>query len=647
MAPPSKTVPHPGRALAALGALIVIMLLTLVGGNLFSPGQWHKDFRIGLGLDLSSGTQLSMKATTFTGATPTSGEMQEAISIILARVNGSGNTGAEVQTEGSDILNVSVPGKSVQQTANLVSATALLDFRATLLYEPYSATLAPSSTASASPSTSPTSAASPSASPSHSATASPSATPGATATASTAAQIIPAASASPGASGTASPHSSASPHPSTSGTATTSGTAATSASASPSASPTPSSTTTQFGDPSLVNPSTLALFNKLVCKPGDSTQWKTQVGYTNAEAYDNPNAQIVSCDNSGNKYALDVAKVQGTQIGSAIAELSTTSNQWEVLLTLKTGGASAYGTLTSNLYSKYYSLAQTNENDFWLDTIGIVLDGNVVTAPEVLGPIPGGNAQITGNFTQATATNLQNVLKYGSLPLNFKILSENSVSASLGRAQLDGGLIAAAIGLALVVAYSFLYYRGLGIVSVSSLVIAGTVALLSVMLLTRYQSFTLELAGIAGLIVAIGITADSFVVFFERLRDEVREGKQLRPAVEAGWKRARRTILVSDTVSFLAALLLYYFSIGEVKGFAYTLGLTTIIDIVVVFLFTKPMVTLLARTSFFGNGHPLSGLDPARLGARAPWRSSVRRDPVRRRPDAASRSTSSRNTGEE
>ena len=221
-----------------------------------------------------------------------------------------------------------------------------------------------------------------------------------------------------------------------------------------------------------------------------------------------------------------------------------------------------------------------------------------------------------------------------------------SVSPQLGRAQLDGGLIAAAIGLGLVVIYSFLYYRGLGLVSVSSLVIAGGLAMLSVVLLSKYQNFTLELSGIAGLIVAIGITADSFVVFFERLRDEVREGKQLRPAVEAGWKRARRTILVSDTVSFIAALLLYYFSIGEVKGFAYTLGLTTLIDIVVVFLFTKPMVTLLARTRFYGNGAPLSGLDPARLGARAPWRSSVTRNQVRRRPAAAPRNPASRNTGE-
>ncbi len=638
MAPPTKTVPHPGRALTVLVALIVIMLLSLLGGNLFSPGQWHKDFRIGLGLDLSGGTELSMKATTLSGGLPTNGDMQEAITIILARVNGTGNTGAEVQTEGANILNVSVPGKTVQQTANLVSETALLMFRQTLLFQQYTGTTT-SASASASPSAS--ASATPSASASSSATASPSsqpsATPGATATASTSAKIVQ-ASASPTASGTSSPTASAS--------------ASTSASASPSASPSPSATSsassTALGDPSLVQPKVLALFNKLNCKPNDATQWKTQVGYTTAEAYDNPNAQVVGCDSSGDKYALDVAKIQGTQVSNAIAELSTTSNEWVVELTLKSGGASAYGTLTSDLYNKYYTAGGDNSatSDFWLDTIAIDLDGNVVTAPEIISPIPGGTSQITGNFTQATATQLQNVLKYGSLPLNFKILSENSVSAILGRAQLDGGLIAAAIGLALVVIYSFLYYRGLGVVSVSSLIIAGTLAMLAVMLLTKYQSFTLDLAGIAGLIVAIGITADSFVVFFERLRDEVREGKALRPAVEAGWKRARRTILVSDTVSFLAALLLYYFSIGEVKGFAYTLGLTTIIDVVVVFLFTKPMVTLLARTSFYGNGHPMSGLDPARLGARAPWRSSVRREPARRRPDGGTRSPSSRNTGE-
>ncbi|HEV2259320.1 MAG TPA: protein translocase subunit SecD [Streptosporangiaceae bacterium] len=631
MAAPTKTVPHPGRALAALIALIVIMLLALAGGDLFSPSQWHKDFRVGLGLDLSSGTVLSMKATTLTGGIPSASDLNEAKTIILSRVNASGNTGAQVQTQGNDILNVSVPGKTSQQTEQLVSETALLNFRQTLLYQPYSATPSTPAT-SASPSAS--ASASPSATASSTARATPSPSTSATSTASTSAKIVPAASPSATASGTSSAKASAS--------------ASASPSASASASPSATATTpTYFGDASLVNKQTLALFNKVTCKPGDTTQWKKEAGYTKPQDYDATNAQIVSCDSSGGKYALDVSKVPGTQIATATAELSTTSNQWEVLVTLKSGGATAFGNLTAEQASKYYTSASTNENDFWLDTIAVVLDGNVTTAPETNGAIPGGTFQVTGNFTQADATQLANVLTYGSLPLNFDILTADTVSASLGRAQLDGGLIAAAIGLGLVVIYSFLYYRGLGLVSVFSLVIAGTLALLAVMLLSKYQNFALELAGIAGLIVAIGITADSFVVFFERLRDEVREGKALRPAVEAGWKRARRTILVSDTVSFIAAVLLYYFSIGEVKGFAYTLGLTTVIDIVVVFLFTHPMVTILARTRFYGDGHPLSGLDPTRLGARTPWRSSVRRNQAsRRRPDAAPRSTASRNTGE-
>ena len=399
------------------------------------------------------------------------------------------------------------------------------------------------------------------------------------------------------------------------------------------------------GDSSLVKPDVLAKFNKLVCKPGESdTVWKAQVGYTQSSDWDNPDMQTVSCDANGGKYALDVAKVLGEDVTGATAELSTTSNQWQVVLTFNNAGTSDFGALTTTQYDKYYSGAQSgNQNDVVLDQVAIVLDGNVVSAPETDAAITAGSAQITGNFTQAQATQLQNVLKYGSLPLRLTPQSVQSVSPTLGRNQLDAGLLAAAIGLTLVIIYSFIYYRGLGLVSVSSLLVSALLTTLSVMLLTKYQNFTLSLAGVAGLIVAIGITADSFVVFFERLRDEVREGKQLRPAVEAGWKRARRTILVSDTVSFLAALLLYYFAISDVKGFAYTLGLTTIIDVVVVFLFTHPMMTLVARTKFYGDGHRWSGLDPARLGARVPWRSSVRRTDIRARSGA---STSSRDTGE-
>ena len=215
----------------------------------------------------------------------------------------------------------------------------------------------------------------------------------------------------------------------------------------------------------------LALFNKLVCKPGDTQAWKSQVGYNKTTPYNNPDVQVVACGNNGGqwgKYALDVAKVQGTWVTSATAGLSTTSNQWQVNLTLNGQGASAFSTLTSHLYSTYYSAAQGgDQNSAILDQVAIALDGNVVTAPEIQGAIPGGNAQITGSFTQAQATQLQDELKYGSVPLDLKILYVTSVSAQVGKNQLDAGLVAAAIGLLLVVLYSFIYYRGLGLVSVA------------------------------------------------------------------------------------------------------------------------------------------------------------------------------------
>jgi preprotein translocase subunit SecD len=612
--------------------LIVAMLLGILGPKLFAPSQWEHRFKVGLGLDLSSGTQVTLRAQTLTGKAPSTEEMNAAVGVIESRVNGTGNSGAQVQPQGSNLLVVTVPGKGSQQTIELVSSTALLMFRQVLLYEPYGATSTPVPGASAS--------ASPSATPSASGSPSAKATPSAssTSTAKTSAKILPAASAS------------ASPSASAGGTASPSGSATASPSASASATPSSAAAGGAAGDPSLVHKDVLAKFNKLVCKPGDTQAWKAQVGYVTTTPYNNPDVQVVACGSAGQgqwgKFALDVAKVRGTQVTAASAGLSTTSNQWQVNLTLNGQGAAAFSTLTSRLYNNYYAAGQSgDQNSAILNQVAIALDGNVVSSPQIQGAIAGGNAQITGSFTQAEATQLQNELKFGSVPLDLKTLFVSSVSAQVGRDQLDAGLIAAAIGLLLVVVYAFFYYRGLGLVSVCSLIIAGTITYLAVVLLSLYQNFTLELAGIAGLIVAIGITADSFVIYFERLRDEVREGKQLRPAVESGWKRARRTILVSDTVSFLAALLLYYFAIGEVKGFAYTLGLTVLIDIVVVFLFTKPMVTLLAGTKFFGNGHPMSGLDPARLGAKTPWRSSVRRNQVRRRPDSATRSTTSRNTG--
>jgi preprotein translocase subunit SecD len=230
--------------------------------------------------------------------------------------------------------------------------------------------------------------------------------------------------------------------------------------------------------------------------------------------------------------------------------------------------------------------------------------------------IVGGKAEITGNFTKDQAQSLANVLKFGALPLTFDIGERQTVSPTLGADQLHAGLLAGALGLVLVVVYLLIYYRALALGAVASLVIAGALTYASVVILGETLNLTLTLAGVAGLIVAIGITADAFIVYFERIRDEVREGRTIRAALEAGWVRARRTIIAADLISLIAATVLWILSVGGVRGFAFTLGLTTVIDLLVVFLFTKPLITLLARTKFFSSGHPMSGLSPKRFGPR-------------------------------
>jgi preprotein translocase subunit SecD len=607
------------------------MLISITGKDTFSPGKWHQQFKVGLGLDLSSGTEVVLQAHTAHGA-PSSGAMQQAISVLEARVNGTGNSGAQVQQQGSDLINVSVPGQPPNSVLQLVSTTAKLAFRPVYLVQPYTGT------AKTTPSAKPTGSATPTPTPTTTGTAKGSTTP--TASKSASPKASTAALSAHLASPTASPSST--PKASTSAKATTTPT--------PTASPSSTaSAPTTYGNSSLVNAATMKLFDKLACTPGPNSttvndNWKATVGYTlGQDQYDDTSSQIVSCDPNGYKYVLGPAVFEGTDLTGVSTGLEQNTTQWIVQLTLNSKAASALGTQSTNQYNDYYSGYQSgNIDDEYLDQTAIVLDGDVQSAPVTTQPLTTGSFQIEGpspnGFTEAQATQLANVLKYGSLPLNFTPLTVQAISAQLGHASLDAGLIAGIIGLGIVVIYMFCYYRGLGIVSVSSLLIAALFAYLAVVLLTRYQNFTMELSGIAGLVVAIGITADSFIVFFERLRDEVRDGKTLRPAVEAGWRRARRTILVSDTVSFLAALLLYHFATSDVQGFAYTLGLTTLIDVLVVFLFTKPMVTLLAGTKFYGGGHRWSGLDPMRLGARAPWRSGVRRTVRSQRSAAGARS---------
>jgi preprotein translocase subunit SecD len=638
LAPPSRSGSRPGRALAALAVLILIMLFSITGSQTFSPGKWQQQFRVNLGLDLSSGTNVVLQAATPNGAAPSSGAMQQAVSVLLARVNGTGNSGAQVQPEGSNLINVTIPGKAPQDVINLVSSTAKLAFRPVYLEQAYT----PSSTLAPSPS--PSAKASGSASP----TATPTGTAKSTATSSASTTPSTGASATTTASPKASTQAEAAALASPSATATASGTASAKASTTPtatttakaSATPTPTSTSTaasstQYGNASLVNAATMKLFNKLVCKPGPNATtvnptWKASVGYTDAgDQWDILKNQTVSCDPSGTKYVLGPAVFEGTELTSETAALDQNTTQWVVNLSLNGAATKAFGTLTTNQYNNYFPTVSTNPNNAVLDQTAIVLDGDVTSAPQTQGALTSGEFTISGpqpsGFSEAEADQLTNELKYGQLPLNFSVQNVESISAQTGKAQLKAGLLAGIIGLILVIIYLFYYYRGLGLVSVSSLLIAALIAYLSVVLLSRYENFTMSLSAIAGLVVAIGITADSFIVYFERLRDEVRDGKTLRPAVEAGWKRARRTILVSDTVSFIAAVLLYKFAVSDVQGFAYTLGLTTLIDVVVVFLFTKPMVTLLAGTKFFSSGNKWSGLDPERLGAKTRWRSSTRR----------------------
>jgi preprotein translocase subunit SecD len=538
VAPQGRSGSRPWQPLAMLVMIIVIMLVSITGADTFRPGMWHRQFKVELGLDLSGGTEAVLQAQTPRGHPPSAAEMNQAGSILLSRVNGTGTTGAQVRQQGSSLIAVSVPGKDSTEVINQVSSTAQMRFRQVLLREPY---IGRSNS---------------------------------------------------------------------------------------------SSSVTYFGDASQVNATTMKLFSKLRCTPGSNGNvndaWKSTVGYTPQQAqWDDVGSQIVSCDASGGKYVLDKAVFKGTDVISENAGLLPNSTQWVVNLTLDGAATTAFGALTTRQYDNYYPSIGSSEDDAVLDQTAMVLDGNVVSAPQTTAALTSGQFQVSGPssapFTQAQATHLANLLKYGALPVSFTLQSVSSVSAQLGHDSLVAGLTAGIMGLILVIIYLFLYYRGLGLVSVSSLLIASLLAYLAVVLLSVHQNFTMELSGIAGLIVAIGITADSFIVFFERLRDEVRDGKSLRPAVESGWKRARRTILVSDTVSFLAAVLLYHFAVSDVQGFAYTLGLTTIIDVLVVFLFTKPMVTLLAGTKFYGGGHKWSGLDPLRLGARAPWRSSAGR----------------------
>jgi preprotein translocase subunit SecD len=477
-----------------------------------------------LGLDLRGGTTVTLTARTPDGKAPAQEDLELARQIIEERVNGLGVAEAEVVTEGSSNIVISVPGDNGDQARQL-GQTAQLRFRP-VIAGPEAATPATSSSATPTDGTTPTDSAAASATPSDS--ASPSAAP-------------------------------------TSGAAASSAPPSDGAVADPSADP---------NAPAVTQEEATATYATLTCDT------------TSPGEVDRPEDYVASCSKDGQaKYLLGPAVVEGTDVTDASPGTRQNTGEWIVQLDFNNAGSAKWAEYTAANIGKQ---------------VGITLDGRVISAPTINSAISGGT-EISGSFSQQTATELANQLKYGALPLSFTQATAQSISTELGAEQLRAGLIAGAIGIALVFLYALIYYRLLGLVMIASLVLSAGVVYACLVLLGRQIGFTLSLAGIAGFIVSIGITADSFVVYFERMKDEIREGRTLRSAVPRAWVRARRTILSADAVSFLAAAILYVLAIGDVKGFAFTLGMSTVLDLVVVFLFTHPLMAVLARFKAFGS----------------------------------------------
>jgi preprotein translocase subunit SecD len=375
----------------------------------------------------------------------------------------------------------------------------------------------------------------------------------------------------------------------------------------PSASPTPDPTATPTVEPTdgsdlnWVTPELQEEFNAFDCSTLDTAT-------TNVA---DPDVPLVTCEADGTiKYLLGPVEVDGANVVDATAGPRVGSNgvalsEWSVRPEFDAEGTEAFAAITTRLVA-----LSGVRNQF-----ATVLDGRVIIAPRTIAAITNGQPEITGGFTQESATVLADQLKFGALPLSFELQSRETIAPTLGEAQLQAGLLAGLIGLILVVIYSLFQYRALASVTIVSLLVAGGLTYLVMTILAQHYNYRLSLAGVAGLIIAIGMTVDSFIVYFERVRDELRDGRGVIGAVEAGWKRALRTIFAAKGVNLLSAVVLYIFAVGNVKGFAFTLGITVLIDVLVVVLFTHPMLQLLAQTRFFSSGHPLSGLDPKALGA--------------------------------
>jgi preprotein translocase subunit SecD len=554
--------PNPGRT------VVVFLLVTaLTYGILALAGVWKPK----LGLDLQGGTRITL----VTQGDVSTESLAEARGIIEDRVNGSGVAEAEVSTQGNQYIVVEIPGESRRDLVETVKRQAQLRFRVVAAVASGVAGAGSSVPGTPEPGSEAPSPTAPGTAPEKksSRTNKPPGTP----SGNNRAPYAWAAPVEEETEGSETP----SPAPSESETQA----------------PVPEDEVAGTDDPLtwMDNPdaASLAAFDGFSCPPPGQP----------VDVVDDPDRPLVTCDQNGAKMLLSEAIIEGTDLSEAASRPPTAQSvEWGVTLQFDREGTDAFATISQALVNTQKQFA-------------VVLDGQVISAPTMNSLISDGRAEITGQFTEAEARSLATSLKYGALPISF----ENDppvelVGPSLAGNQLSAGITAGLAGLLLVMLYCLFYYRGLGLVVIASLLVAATLIYSLVVILSEAVGFTLSLPGIAGLIVAVGITADSFIVFFERIRDEMRDGKSMPTAVEAGWLRARNTCLAADAVSLLAAVVLFVFAAGVVKGFAFALGLSTLIDLMVFFWFTHPMVSWLARFSFFNRGHAMSGLSADTLG---------------------------------
>lgn len=583
---------HAGRSLLTFLLVIAIGFGALIIGSFTGK----TNLTPGLALDLEGGTQLILTPTTTDGRQVTDNDLNQAINIIRQRVDASGVAEAEISRQGGSNIVVALPGKPSQETLDLVRSSAVLYFRPVIrVYNANAHTIAKAQNQAIK----------------------------------AAATAKPTAKATAKATGTATASPAATPAPSATAAAT------------PKATPTPVTATqlaTRYAD---VNQNGKIDTTPLTATSNDAS---SDAQISEKMIYDalmldcknpknlkggaqDPKKAVISCarDGSGAVYILGPAELKGTDLTSATSALEQTSqgsntNQWIVSLEFNKQGTADFSKISTRLLQYRNDKTAPQKNQF-----AIVLDGLTVSAPGIESAITGGKAQISGGtnangthgFTQAAANSLANQLSFGSLPLNFTVQSEQQISATLGSEQLQKGLIAGLIGFVLIIIYLAWQYRGLASVAVASLLAAAALTYVVIALLSWGIGYRLSLAGVAGLIVSIGITMDSFIIYFERVRDEVRHGLSLRAAVDEGWVHARKTIIVSDTVNLVAAVVLYVLAVGGVQGFAFTLGVTTVVDLAVIIFFTHPLMVACLAIPFFGQGHRLSGLDPEHLGARS------------------------------